>query len=111
MTMICVRNKICSPSPNWFGKQCELRRCVQLYNPCENGAACEKTEQSFKCHCPPGFDGIYCDKQLETVCNNINLNICGEHGNCILGKNVNEYTCECHYGWTAFYTKKEINNE
>lgn len=104
----------CFQSPNWFGRQCELRRCAQRFNPCMNAGECEKTPESFRCHCPTGFAGIYCEQHVPNICdqnvgnkhNQIggsggNAGPCGEHGICQLGATLDQYTCKCHYGWTG----------
>ncbi|KAI3420146.1 hypothetical protein GPALN_003468 [Globodera pallida] len=90
----------CSPSPNWFGRQCELRRCAQRHNPCVNGAECEKTAESFKCHCAVGFDGTYCENAVPTVCDKAEENPC-VHGTCRVGTTVDDFVCDCHYGYTG----------
>ncbi|KAL3086398.1 hypothetical protein niasHT_033516 [Heterodera trifolii] len=92
----------CSPSPNWFGAQCELRRCSHRHNPCINGAECEKTKESFKCHCAVGFTGTYCENAVPTICDRDG----GRddpcvHGTCRVGTTVDDFVCDCQYGYTG----------
>uniref|UniRef100_A0A914I131 EGF-like domain-containing protein n=1 Tax=Globodera rostochiensis TaxID=31243 RepID=A0A914I131_GLORO len=100
---ICSRDGThcdCSPSPNWFGRQCELRKCAQRHNPCINGAECEKTAASFKCHCVVGFTGTYCESAVPTICDKTDENPC-VHGKCRVGATVDDFVCDCHFGYTG----------
>ena len=36
-----------------------------LLKPCVNGGTCSDGEENYKCHCPWGYGGVDCQRQLE----------------------------------------------
>jgi uncharacterized membrane protein len=56
---------------------------------CTHGGACEPSGTTFKCECAPGYDGKYCEHNINE-CQDVP---CLHGGSCTDG--VNEYACDC----------------
>lgn len=56
---------------------------------CEHGGTCEATGAAFKCDCEAGFDGKYCEHNINECLDAP----CLHGGACKEG--VNEYVCDC----------------
>ena len=52
---------------NYTGKYCHIKRIDScLNNKCQNNAMCfNESKVEYKCHCREGFEGRYCETQME----------------------------------------------
>ncbi len=75
-----------------LGENCTIANDNCKMHFCENGATCVNNGSSYYCNCAPGFEGKYCD---------VNINDCQslpcQHGSC--DDDVNDYHCTCEDGW------------
>ncbi|XP_066023379.1 protein kinase C-binding protein NELL2-like [Pocillopora verrucosa] len=65
---------------------------------CENNATCQSgfTLKGYRCLCPPGFKGEYCEKDIDECKGN---HSCHENANCT---NTNgSHLCDCQPGYTG----------
>ncbi|XP_074595701.1 uncharacterized protein LOC141850853 isoform X2 [Brevipalpus obovatus] len=63
----CSKPWTCDCESGWGGVDCAERLdfCEKHSNPCKNGGSCisvEKSDGSFLCRCPLGFEGKNCEK-------------------------------------------------
>ncbi|PAV55847.1 hypothetical protein WR25_24942 isoform B [Diploscapter pachys] len=51
----------CSCHKGYEGDKCDIKidYCKRNHNPCKNGASCEAIIGDYKCHCIPGFSGLF----------------------------------------------------
>ncbi|KAH8859263.1 Protein jagged-1 [Schistosoma japonicum] len=119
MAKICFNNGKCHQDPlspglfkcdcdnQWVGSVCQLRRpetrsCVQE-NLCKNGATCVDLGNSFNCICRPGFDGQYCENDI----NECNSMPCYNNGTC--KDLINSFECDCPKGFTGADCRINVN--
>jgi len=56
----------CSCVNGYRGDLCEDEPSLcYLLKPCVNGGTCSDGEENYKCHCPWGYGGVDCQRQLE----------------------------------------------
>ncbi|KAK3106526.1 hypothetical protein FSP39_021900 [Pinctada imbricata] len=110
----CHPQATCTETPNIAGRTCTCRPgfvgngegvngCVAQgstegpcqSNPCQNGAACQVTGDSYRCNCQAGYNGMNC----ETNINECSSNPCQNGGTCT--DRVNGYTCQCTDAYTG----------
>ncbi|KAH3873207.1 hypothetical protein DPMN_036436 [Dreissena polymorpha] len=60
---------------------------------CQNGGHCHGQPAAYKCVCPAGFNGTYCENN---VCS---LNPCGPNGTCQPTTTDARYSCKCQPGY------------
>ena len=89
-----TRNYSCLCRDSYRGKYCEeLDSCDSSRNPCKNGATCidiiDGVADSFNCSCPPGYDGIYCKRNIDECASSP----CQNGGFCV--DYINQYSCLC----------------
>lgn len=65
-------------------------------SPCENGGTCVDGNNSFKCVCPPGYGGKFCDVEQDPC----NTTPCLNGGKCQKGI-YDDYECKCATGYTG----------
>ncbi|KAF8564047.1 hypothetical protein P879_04487 [Paragonimus westermani] len=87
----------CECEANWMGSVCHMRRpearaCANQ-SLCQNGATCVDVGDNFSCICRPGYDGRYCENNI----NECNSMPCYNNGTC--RDLVNSFECECPKGF------------
>ncbi|CAH8484551.1 unnamed protein product [Schistosoma turkestanicum] len=97
----------CECDQQWTGTVCQLRRpesraCIQE-NLCKNGATCVDLGNSFNCICRPGFDGQYCENDI----NECNSMPCYNNGTC--KDLVNSFECDCPKGFIGTDCRINVN--
>ncbi|CAH8527329.1 unnamed protein product [Schistosoma rodhaini] len=97
----------CECDKEWIGSVCQLRRpetrsCVQE-NLCKNGATCVDSGNSFNCICRPGFDGQYCENEI----NECNSMPCYNNGTC--KDLINSFECDCPKGFIGTDCRINVN--
>ncbi|CAH8492945.1 unnamed protein product [Heterobilharzia americana] len=97
----------CECDNQWIGSVCQLRRpesraCVQE-NLCKNGATCVDLGNSFNCICRPGFDGQYCENDI----NECNSMPCYNNGTC--KDLINSFECDCPKGFIGTDCRINVN--
>jgi hypothetical protein len=77
--------------------QCEPNLCL-------NGGTCVTNEdgQFFGCFCKNGYNGVYCDKLLNTTLD-CQLDICMNGGTCVSHSNGSFFGCFCLKGYSGIY--------
>uniref|UniRef100_A0A1I8C2S0 EGF-like domain-containing protein n=1 Tax=Meloidogyne hapla TaxID=6305 RepID=A0A1I8C2S0_MELHA len=95
----------CPPSLGLYGRFCEIKApngCKDL--PCQNGGSCadfnlkNNSNTSFKCLCPDGWTGHFCEQPWGRCTENP----CQNGGSCITDNfNINGYVCLCPIGWSG----------
>ena len=63
---------------------------------CQNGGNCIEETDVYRCRCPGGYLGIYC----ETEINECDSNPC-VHGNC--SDMINAFSCNCSAGFAGLH--------
>ncbi|CAH8837423.1 unnamed protein product [Trichobilharzia szidati] len=97
----------CECDHQWMGSVCQLRRpesraCVQE-TLCKNGATCVDLGNSFNCICRPGFDGQYCENDI----NECNSMPCYNNGTC--RDLINSFECDCPKGFIGTDCRINVN--
>ncbi|CDW53687.1 cubilin [Trichuris trichiura] len=98
----------CQCPLGFVGDGIGLRGCVAsdinpcTSDPCQQGGTCQATSFStFLCHCPPGYDGIYCESV--TSCHS---SPCKNGGTCAADRE-NGYRCICRQGTYGINCEKD----
>ncbi|TPP62759.1 Delta protein [Fasciola gigantica] len=91
VSKICLNNGLCHSDPLQAG-QPNSRACANK-TLCQNGATCVDVGNSFNCICPPGFDGRFCENDI----NECNSMPCFNNGTC--RDLVNAFECDCPKGF------------
>ncbi|KAK9712540.1 Laminin G domain [Popillia japonica] len=68
-----------------------------------NRGECADPEHSYKCKCPPGFDGDDCSIDIDECSNNE----CKNNATCI--DQIAKYSCNCSLGYTGEFCETDIN--
>ncbi|CAL8091500.1 unnamed protein product [Calicophoron daubneyi] len=119
VSKICFNNGVCRPDslnpggfrcdcePNWMGSVCQLRlpdtRACADKALCKNGATCVDVGNSFSCICRPGYDGKFCENDI----NECNSMPCYNNGTC--RDLVNSFECDCPKGFIGTDCRININ--
>uniref|UniRef100_A0A914V507 Uncharacterized protein n=1 Tax=Plectus sambesii TaxID=2011161 RepID=A0A914V507_9BILA len=90
-----VTSGVCQSEP-----QCALPDPVN--GPCLNNATCDDLWNFRKCRCLPGFEGAFCETNIDDCKDNECVN-----GTCVDG--IEKYTCACKHGFGGRFCDKEIN--
>ncbi|XP_052224897.1 fibropellin-1-like [Dreissena polymorpha] len=86
---ICVCNKGWTHTAQKDACDLDVNECNQTPGTCDNGASCENSEGSYKCHCRQGWTGTNCSQY------NCTNRACANNGVC--DGNV----CKCAAGWVG----------
>ena len=74
----------------------DVDECTVVPNICQNGATCANTFGSFECLCVNGYDGDFCEN---------NIDDCGNTERCLNGGTcvdyVGSFRCECPPAYTG----------
>nr|XP_058951787.1 fibrillin-1-like [Pocillopora verrucosa] len=64
---------------------------------CQNNATCQSgfTSKGYRCLCPPGFEGEYCEKDIDEC--ERNLSSCHVNADCL--NTIGSFVCRCHTGY------------
>lgn len=71
-------------------------------DPCMNGGICEDLYTSYRCVCPDGWTGTYCEVNIDECSSNPCV-----HGNCTDG--IASYECSCEPGYTGESCEEDID--
>uniref|UniRef100_A0A8C9EMJ4 Sushi, nidogen and EGF like domains 1 n=1 Tax=Pavo cristatus TaxID=9049 RepID=A0A8C9EMJ4_PAVCR len=83
----------CSCLAGFTGKRCHVDVDECLSHPCQNGATCINSVNSFSCQCPPGFRG---GPRVPSACLS---NPCQNGGSCM--ELEQGYACDCPEGYAG----------
>lgn len=83
------------------GHRCEIDvdECAEE-NKCQNNSTCIDDIGSYRCECPTGFIGTYCEKQID-YCSTKEFNPCQNDAKCVKDVVNNYYQCICKPGWSG----------
>ncbi|XP_077468678.1 protein eyes shut homolog isoform X2 [Stigmatopora argus] len=107
----CIKqpgNYFCQCQAPLKGRNCDLSPC-EASNPCENGALCvEELDEDhyplgFRCRCRPGFEGPYCEINVDECSSNPCIN-----GFCY--DVVDGFYCLCNPGYAGLQCEKDIDD-
>eukprot|EP00058_Branchiostoma_floridae_P013073 XP_002598561.1 hypothetical protein BRAFLDRAFT_66952 [Branchiostoma floridae] len=62
-------------------------------SPCKNGGTCRDGQDRYTCDCPPGWEGVNCDREI----NKCASSPCKNNATCQGGQY--EFSCHCAAGW------------
>ena len=77
-----------------------------VVNPCQNGAVCSDHVYDYSCECPPGFDGIDCEIDV----NNCGFEPCENGSSCTDLDAEDDYECTCEPGYKGKNCEQDFNN-
>ncbi|MDP6945530.1 MAG: calcium-binding EGF-like domain-containing protein, partial [Myxococcota bacterium] len=77
-----------------------FKAVVDFDYPCANGAGCMDVLNGFACVCTDGFDGLYCENNIDECFPNPCVS-----GTCV--DHINEYACVCDEGFEG--TNCDVN--
>ncbi|NWY26392.1 CRUM1 protein, partial [Pheucticus melanocephalus] len=84
-----------------------LTGCLQVdfcsSDPCMHGGICEDFYTSYRCVCPDGWTGTYCEVNIDECSSNPCI-----HGNCSDG--IASYECSCEPGYTGETCEEDIDD-
>lgn len=83
-------NFTCICAPGMVGVLCDTPFCI--HRPCQNGF-CNTTGSVPVCECDRGFEGEFCEINVDDCKTASGGNPCQNGGQCIDG--VNRYDCNC----------------
>ncbi|KAF2366724.1 EGF-like calcium-binding domain [Trinorchestia longiramus] len=92
-------NKFVLLSEDFAEKGCRV--CYE--HECQHGGYCGDPEQNFTCSCVSGFEGQFCETNIDDCVNHT----CQNGASCRDG--INLYKCECAPGYTGQSCETEIN--
>ncbi|XP_781372.4 uncharacterized protein LOC575916 [Strongylocentrotus purpuratus] len=70
--------------------------CLSVMTPCQNGGACIDGWQNYTCDCPPGFQGEFCEIDVDD-CRSVPCQNAGTCNTLLTGG----YTCDCLISYTG----------
>lgn len=73
------------------GHLCDTPFCKR--KECENGGVCLMNKSVPYCNCTPGFDGKYCEHNIDECSLPTGNSPCQNNGICIDG--INKFDCNC----------------
>lgn len=74
-----------------------------LESDCANGGHCADVRSSYSCACPPGYDGDYCQIDVDECA----AHQCRNGATCVDG--VADYTCVCRIGYAGRFCEQDID--
>lgn len=89
----------CCCTKDYYGVNCENKTDTNICDAvtCENGGTCIANEENFTCNCLPGFEGSYCELNIDD-CTKF---LCDNDGVCVDG--INNATCDCPSKFTGLH--------
>ncbi|XP_055955536.1 sushi, von Willebrand factor type A, EGF and pentraxin domain-containing protein 1 [Patella vulgata] len=96
----------CSCRQGFAGKLCDViikYTCYQIQ--CYNGGVCQVDGDTSRCHCLPGFTGIFC----EINNNECKSSPCLNQATCI--DLDNRFYCKCKSGYTGRFCQDDISED
>ncbi|XP_077986214.1 uncharacterized protein LOC144440704 [Glandiceps talaboti] len=109
-----VNDFYCNCTSNYTGKNCEY--LIPLFQscsdePCQNDATCvnvtaeNPSQPSFECQCRGGYEGVYCQDEID-YCANVT---CENGATCNSITDEQRFECECVPGYTGEYCGTDID--
>ena len=91
------------------GDNCQVNIDECGSDPCQNGGTCQDGENGYRCRCPAGYEGIYCQLDV-SVCREQHANdvlllsttTCQNGGRCLDGPGL-DYQCLCPEGQIIYF--------
>ncbi|XP_070532565.1 protein crumbs-like isoform X2 [Ptychodera flava] len=104
----------CNCTSNYTGKHCEY--LIPLFQscddePCQNEATCvnvtaeNPSQPSFECICRGGYEGVYCQSEID-YCENVT---CQNNGMCFSHTDLQMFVCTCQPGYEGVYCEVDID--
>ncbi|XP_022103007.1 sushi, von Willebrand factor type A, EGF and pentraxin domain-containing protein 1-like [Acanthaster planci] len=72
-------------------------------SPCEHQATCVDLIDSYRCDCPPGFQGVHCDEDIDDCADHR----CVNGATCVDG--ITDYHCQCSNGYEGKFCEINID--
>ncbi|KAH8370982.1 hypothetical protein KR093_005865, partial [Drosophila rubida] len=78
-------------------------------NPCKNGGTCHDAYKSFQCVCPPNWQGVTCEDDVNECFDlaSTDLAVCMNDAQCI--NTPGSYRCVCRTGYTGVHCRLQHN--
>ncbi|KAA0197196.1 Jagged, partial [Fasciolopsis buskii] len=138
VSKICLNNGVCHSDPlhaggfrcdcdpTWMGSVCHLRqpnsRACANKTLCQNGATCVDVGNNFNCICLPGFDGRFCENDINE-CNSMPCSMLpfkmenlswdslprSSYNNGTCRDLVNAFECDCPKGFIGTDCRINVN--
>jgi protein crumbs len=83
---------------------CHSKDLCNPVNPCRNSGLCKDLFNLRKCECAPGWEGEYCEINIDECVNNKD---CGSNGQCVDG--INSFSCACRDGFGGPFCSIELD--
>ncbi|XP_077865931.1 uncharacterized protein LOC100375718 [Saccoglossus kowalevskii] len=105
---------VCNCNENYTGNHCEylipkFTNCDE--EPCQHDADCvyvtaaDPSQPSFECRCKPGYEGVYCQDEIDYCANSM----CKNGATCASYTNIQTFECQCVLGYTGRLCETNIN--
>ncbi|KAF4522096.1 hypothetical protein B566_EDAN011247, partial [Ephemera danica] len=86
-----------------------LRRNECNSNPCQNGGTCEDSYNSFRCRCPPNWEGETCSSDVNECARFVGTDLgCQNGATCI--NRPGSYECLCPAGKYGLHCTRTSND-
>jgi hypothetical protein len=87
----------CNCTPGYQGLRCENNVDDCAGHKCSNNATCVDLVEAYRCDCPAGFTGQYCEAKIPFCTKEHNP--CRNAGRCV--NHQSHYSCECPSGFAG----------
>ncbi|CAH0559053.1 unnamed protein product [Brassicogethes aeneus] len=99
-------NFTCFCTEGMEGSLCDTPFCLR--KPCDNGQCINNTGEVPYCQCPTGFEGKFCEIDIDECALSIGGNPCQHDGTCI--DKIAGYVCDCNNtGYTGLLCEIDID--